>query len=227
LTGTAAVPTFSREAWDRNADLYETIRTLPFNTELASGSLSQERFRHYIVQDGHYLIDYARTLAIAAAKADRPEGIIQFSQAATEAIVVERALHTDYFARFGIGKAEFDAIPLSPACHHYTSFLLATAYGEPYPIVLAALLPCFWVYGEVGKDILGRAAPDNPYHAWIDTYGGEEFQTVVDAAIATTDRVASDVTVATRAAMHLAFTRAMQLEWMFWDSAYRLERWPV
>ena len=227
MTGAPAVPAFSREAWDRNADLYEAIRTLPFNNELAAGSLSQDRFQHYIVQDGHYLIDYARTLAIAAAKADQPDGIIQFSEAANEAIVVERALHTDYFARFGIGKAEFDAIALSPACDHYTSFLLATAYGEPYPIVLAALLPCFWVYGEVGKDILGRAAPDNPYQAWIDTYGGEEFQAVVDAAIATTDRVASDVTETTRAAMHVAFTRAMQLEWMFWDSAYRLERWPV
>jgi len=218
---------FSDDAWQRNADLYEAIRTLPFNTDLAAGTLRQDRFQHYIVQDGHYLADYARTLAIAAAKADDADGIIQFSRASTEAIVVERALHEDYFGRFGIGRADFEAIPLSPACHHYTSFLLATAYAEPYPVVLAALLPCFWVYGEVGKDILARAAPDNPYQAWIDTYGGQAFQDAVDAAIATTDQAAAAATDGTRAAMHLAFKRAMQLEWMFWDSAYRLGDWPA
>ena len=27
--------------------------------------------------------------------------------------------------------------------------------------------------------------------------------------------------------MHAAFMRATQLEWIFWDSAYRLEAWPV
>ena len=37
---------FSREAWDRNAALYETIRTMPFNAELAAGVLSEARFRH-------------------------------------------------------------------------------------------------------------------------------------------------------------------------------------
>ncbi|MCT8972407.1 thiaminase II [Microbaculum sp. A6E488] len=222
------VTPFSAEAWRRNADLYEAIRTLPFNTELAAGALRQDRFQHYIVQDGHYLADYARALAIAAAKADDANGIIQFSKAATEAIVVERALHETYFARFGIDRQAFEAIALSPACHHYTAFLLATAYAQPYPVVLAALLPCFWVYGEVGKDILANATtPDNPYQAWIDTYGGEDFQAAVDGAIATTDRVAAGETLATREAMHLAFQRAMQLEWMFWDSAHRLEAWPV
>jgi thiaminase/transcriptional activator TenA len=30
-----------------------------------------------------------------------------------------------------------------------------------------------------------------------------------------------------RERMHAAFRRAAQLEWMFWDSAYRLEDWPV
>jgi thiaminase (transcriptional activator TenA) len=31
---------FSREAWDRNIAIYESIRTMPFNVQLASGALS-------------------------------------------------------------------------------------------------------------------------------------------------------------------------------------------
>ncbi|MEJ8569835.1 thiaminase II [Microbaculum marinum] len=218
---------FSGEAWDRNAALYEKIRTLPFNAELAAGTLSRDRFQHYIVQDGHYLMAFARALALAAAKAGDAEGLIQFSEAAHGAIVVERSLHGGYLDQFGIATDVFEQIPLSPACHHYTSFLMATAYAEPYPVVLAALLPCFWVYAEVGKDIHGRAAPDNPYQAWIDTYAGEDFHASVAAAIRTTDRAAAGVDPATREAMHRAYTRATQLEWMFWDSAYKLEDWPV
>jgi len=29
---------FSREAWDRNVAIYETIRTMPFNAQLASAA---------------------------------------------------------------------------------------------------------------------------------------------------------------------------------------------
>jgi thiaminase/transcriptional activator TenA len=107
------------------------------------------------------------------------------------------------------------------------SFLLATAFAEPYEVLLGALLPCFWIYAEVGRDIHGRAAPDNPYRAWIDTYAGDDFHAAVRATIAATDEAATDASPQLRARMHDAFTRATQLEWIFWDSAYRLERWPV
>lgn len=219
--------TFSSEAWARNLPLYETIRTMPFNRDLAAGTLPLGPFRQYIVQDAHYLIAFGQALAIAAAKAGHPDDIVQFAEGAKVAIIVERALHGDYFKQFGISPHEFNTTPLSPTCHHYCSFLTATAWKDPYEVVLAAILPCFWIYAEVGRDIHGRAAPENPYQAWIDTYAGEDFHLAVKAVIATTDRVAASTSPATREAMHAAYTRAAQLEWMFWDSAYRQESWPV
>ncbi len=218
---------FSAEAWSRNRALYERTIALPFNVELAEGRLHGAAFRHYIVQDAKYLIGFGQALAIAAGKADRPDHIVQLSGAAREAVVVERALHEDYFHRFGLDPADVAAEPQSPACHHYTSFLLATAFREPLPVIAAALLPCFWVYREVGHHIHGAAAQDNPYRAWIDTYAGDEFAAAVDAMIATTDVLAATASSAERTAMQAAFTRAMQLEWMFWDSAYRSESWAV
>jgi thiaminase (transcriptional activator TenA) len=218
---------FSRDAWERNAPLYETIRTMPFNAELAAGTLSEERFKHYIAQDAHYLIGFGRALTLAAAKAPDPDRIVQFAKSAEGAIVVERALHGSFFTQYGITPAIFAAAPLSPACHHYVSYLLAAAYGEPYEVLLGALLPCFWIYAEVGRDIHGRAAPANPYQAWIDTYAGEDFHAAVRTMIATTDEAAAAASSPLRGRMHAAFSRATQLEWMFWDSAYRLEPWPV
>jgi thiaminase/transcriptional activator TenA len=200
---------------------------MPFNEALAAGTLPAERFQHYIIQDAHYLIAFGRALAIAAAKADDTDGIVQFSEAAKVAIIVERALHADYFRQFGVTADDFARAPLSPACHHYSSYLLATAWAEPYPVALAALLPCFWIYAEVGRDIHGRAAEPNPYRAWIDTYAGEDFHAAVRGVIATTDRLAAKASPETQSAMHVAFTRATQLEWMFWDSAWNLGDWPV
>ena len=219
--------TFSKDAWNSNKALYETIRTMPFNHALADGTLTEDRFKHYIIQDAHYLIAFGRALAVAAAKADDPDGIVQFSEAAKVAIIVERALHGDYFQRFKVSAKDFETTPLSPACHHYSSYLIATAWAEPYAVALAALLPCFWIYAEVGKDIHGRAAKGNPYQAWIDTYAGKDFHDAVNAVIATTDKVAAKQSPETIKAMHHAFTRATQLEWMFWDSAWNLGDWPV
>lgn len=218
---------FSTDAWARNATRYETIRTMPFNMELAAGTLSRERFQHYMIQDAHYLIAFGRALAVAAAKAPDADGLVQFSHAAEVAVIVERSLHTDFMQQFGVSPQTFAATPLSPACDHYTSYLLATAWSASYPVALAALLPCFWIYAEIGKDIHARACHPNPYNAWIETYAGEDFHAAVRGVIETVDKVAAGVDAATLAAMHHAFTRATQLEWIFWDSAWRLEQWPL
>ena len=143
------------------------------------------------------------------------------------AVVVERALHGSFFEQFAITPEMFAQTPLSPTCHHYVCYLLATAYSEPYEVLLGALLPCFWIYAEVGRDIHARAAEQNPYKAWIDTYAGEEFYAAVRAMIEATDEAATGAAPGLRERMHAVYRRAAQLEWMFWDSAYRQEQWPV
>ncbi len=101
------------------------------------------------------------------------------------------------------------------------------AYNAPYEVSVAALLPCFWIYGEVGKHLLQIARPDNPYQTWIDTYADEAFAEGVRNVIEICDRLAETATPAVRAEMLEAFVRAAKLEWMFWDSAWRRETWPV
>lgn len=218
---------FSTQAWALNAALYATISDMPFNRDLRDGTLDLAKFQHYVVQDAKYLVGFAQALALAAAKSDDPAEIEQFSRAATECIVVERALHADYFRLFAIAPEAVAATPTTPVCHHYVCYLLASGSKEPLPVHAAALLPCFWVYREVGRHIFTAASSGNRYRAWIDTYAGEDFSNAVDAMIHTVDALAEAAGPSTAPRMQAAFTRAMQLEWMFWDSAYRLERWPV
>jgi thiaminase (transcriptional activator TenA) len=218
---------FSEEAWGHIEAIYESILMLPFNRELAAGTLSRERFTFYMLQDAHYLTVFARALAVTAARAPTNDALIQFAGSAREAIVVERGLHEGFFAQFGISPADAAATEPSPTCSHYTSYLLATAHNAPYEVSVAALLPCFWIYWEVGKHLLENAAPRNPYQAWIDTYADEAFAEGVRKVIRIADDVAASTTNAIRTDMLTAFIRATQLEWMFWESAYARERWPV
>lgn len=219
--------TFTQAAWQANLPLFEQTLALPFNQALAQGTLSTERFRHYMIQDAHYLVAYGRSLAVAAAKADEADGVVQFAEAAKVAVVVERSLHDGFMKQFDISAEQFAATPLTPACHHYCNYLLATAWSASYPVVLASLLPCFWIYAEVGKAIHATAAQPNPYTAWIDTYAGEDFHAAVQGVLATIDRVAAQADAKTVADMHAAYTMSAKLEWMFWDSADRLGEWPV
>ena len=169
--------------------------------------------------------DFSARLAVCAAKAFTADDVMQFSEAAKIAIIVERSLHSDFMQEFDVSKAEFEGTPLTLACHHYTSFLTATAWSESYPVILAALLPCFWIYAEVGKDIVNQSVPNNPYQAWIDTYAGEEFNTAVRNVITTVDKVAARCDQDTLAKMHAAYTMGAKLEWLFWDSAYQQRQW--
>ena len=218
---------FSDRAWGETADLRQGILDLPFNRELAAGTLSQPRFQFYMIQDALYLEQYARALAIAAARAPDPAAIEFFARASQEALVVERALHGGFLERFGVDPAEAARADPSPTCYGYTNFLLTTAHQGSYEELAAALLPCFWIYWDVGKRIAGEASAGNPYQAWIDTYSDPGFGEAVEAVIAINDRAAEDASTGIRDAMLAAFKRSALYEWMFWDSAYRQEQWPV
>jgi len=218
---------FSDDAWARNAPIYQAIIDHPFNAELAAGTLDMDRFRNYMLQDGVYLIAYSRALSVAAARAGDTAHIVAFAESARSAVVVERALHENYFDKFGIAPDEVLATEPSPTALGYNNFLMATAYHGPFEVAVAAILPCFWVYWEVGTHIAKIASGNNPFMAWIDTYVDEVYATTVKQAIRIADDIAEDASPTVLDQMHAAFRRGIQLEWLFWDAAYRKEGWPI
>jgi thiaminase/transcriptional activator TenA len=217
---------FSDQVWQATATLRAAIHALPFNTELAAGTLARDRFQHYIIQDALYLGEFGRCLALAGARAPETAALQAFAQSALAAVAVERALHEQFLRQFGLDPAILAATEPAPDCLAYTSFLLATAYHEPWPVLVAALLPCFWLYWDVGGAIARRTAPDNPYRAWIDTYADPGFGERVMAVVATADRAAAAASPAIAARMRAAFIRASQYEFLFWDGAYQRRLWP-
>ena len=218
---------FTDELWAAVASIFEAILAHPFVTGLTDGSLSRDRFAFYVVQDALYLRRFARALSALAAVAPDGEALAMFGRHATDALAVEQSLHDGFLDDLGLHREQVDATEPAPNNRAYCDFLLASALGRPFHEGLAAVLPCYWIYQRVGRELLPKGSPEPLYGRWIDTYGGEEFDRVVRDVLALTDRVAPTLTAAQRSAMHARFIVGSRYEWMFWDSAYRLQRWPV
>lgn len=218
---------FSTAVWSDAAPVLDAIRAHPFVRGLADGTLSRDRFQHYMVQDALYLQGFGRALAFGAVQAPDAALILEFAKAAETAIVVERALHAGFLTQFGVDPAEVERAVPSPTCQAYIDSLVAAAAIGGFSELTAAVLPCFWVYWDVGSAIQRAAAPGNPYQAWIAAYAGDEFEAATRRMIAVLDAEAEAAGPRLRDAMRARFLRSCRYEWMFWDAAWRLEAWPA
>jgi thiaminase/transcriptional activator TenA len=218
--------TLTARLWASIEVIYAQILAHPFLRGLTDGTLERDAFRYYIVQDSIYLVDYSRALAVAAGRAPDPESILFFSRSAAEAIEVERSLHESFFRELGVSEKEVRETLPAPTNLAYTSYLLAAVYGGSFAEALGAVLPCFWIYREVGRALLERSSPDPLYRRWIETYGGEEYGAVVGQALELTDRLGPRLSLDETASVEKHFVQTSRYEWLFWDMGYRQEIWP-
>lgn len=209
----------STKAWENASPLIRAIKTHPFNQQLMRGNLNPDIFAYYITQDSRYLLDYSRSLALIAAKAPA-EYIRKFLQYSEMAFVAENQVVHDHFRKkFDIQESK----KVTPATLNYGNFLLRTAAIEPLEVAIAAVLPCFWVYQEVGLSIAKESTSNNPFARWIETYSSKEFFTAVEEAIAIFDKVAEQASDSLQQQMLDAFIQSTWMEWHFWNDAYNKE----
>ena len=209
---------WSDQAWTEACGIYADIIGHPFIQELAKGTLPEEIFERYIAQDELYLGNYGRQMFAFAQMIDEPAQKEMFTSFAQTGIDGEKAMHKLMISRFGI---DTTAAP-SEATALYNSHTEAAIRTGVKEIAFAALLPCIWVYNEVGKHILSIAKMEgNPYMEWIEEYGNEDFSAAVGKVLELIDRYASLTDETTRKEMTLQFIEGVQFEYHFWDYAYR------
>ncbi len=136
-------------------------------------------------------------------------------------------MHEVFLKDLGVAQDAAEQTPPASTTLAYTSYLLKTAPLGDYPEALGAVLPCYWIYWEVGKALLVEGSPNPLYQKWIDICGGEEFGTLVEAVLDLADNVYEVLNTAQKARVTAAFVTISRYEWMFWDAAWRLEGWPV
>jgi thiaminase (transcriptional activator TenA) len=206
--------------------IWEASFNHPFVRGIADGSLPLECFRYYVLQDAYYLSHFSRIQAIGASKAPDLHTTARFAAHSQGTYEAELQLHENFSNRLGISEEEKQAFRPAPTAYAYTSHMYRAAYGH-LGDVLAAILPCYWLYYEIGERLKG-STPDEPiYQEWIAAYGGDWFKELVQEQIHRLDEIATQVTEADRIRMKEHFWLSSQYELSFWEMAYTLEKWPT
>lgn len=204
------------------APVWEKALEHRFLKEMAEGTLPREKFRYYLEQDLLYLREFSRLLLELAAKAPEAGAAQTLARHAVEAIREEAALHESILGRRGQGEPGAGMAPTNAA---YVNHLRASVGRGGFLEGMAAVLPCYWIYLEAGKRLGGKGSPVAEYQQWIRQYSGADYGKSVQEALAIFDAAAADATDRERAAALGAFERSSRYEWMFWEMAWRMERW--
>ncbi|MDE5886791.1 MAG: TenA family protein [Muribaculaceae bacterium] len=214
---------WSEEAWESSEDIYLAILSHPFIKELTDGSLPRECFDYYLRQDSLYLRQYFRVLAHIASRLTNIDFADTFIHFAADGVAVEKALHQSFLKDNPLSEED-----MSPGCTLYTSVLLSQVL-RPVEVEAAAILPCFWIYQKVGDHILAscRNIEDNPYKEWIRTYADPAFAESTRRAIGICDALAEKAAPEIRMEMTGIYRQCARMEWIFWDSAWNLEKWKI
>jgi thiaminase/transcriptional activator TenA len=213
-----------------SAAIWDGLHAHPFLREIAAGVLPLENFRFYLEQDQLYLVEYARCLALGAARSsDEPE-LRSFSVELSSVVDAELPGVRRLLARVvELGAPDRGgSIGMAPATLAYASYLQALAMRGTSLDIMAALLPCVWSYVEIAR-ALAKAMPEHDVYAeWIALFVAEANVRLVGDMREAVDRLAARTAPdeGRFAEASAAFATSSRLERGFWDMAYRLERWP-
>lgn len=195
----------------------------PLVTGLASGALERDAFTLYAREDAHYLATFARALAACAARTDDGDAAELLCSEAMQAIALEREVCDDILGELPGGDAGAEPGPTTLA---YSSYLLAVAYARPFHEGLAAILPCYWLFRDVGRALAERESPDPMYRRWLATYTDPQFVDATGALLALADRIGARLDDDGRAAAARHARVAARYERMMCDAALARETWP-
>ncbi|HET7324982.1 MAG TPA: thiaminase II [Halococcus sp.] len=217
---------FSDQLLSDSEALWKAQKEHPFVRELADGSLDPDSFRHWVEQDYLYLLDYARTFAIAGVRARDEETMTHLLGVAHTTLDEEMDLHREFAGEYGLTPADLEAVEKSPTCVAYTNYLLRVAHEGSLAELSAALYPCGQGYLDIADHMAELSTETHRYTPFIEKYTSDDFREVVAWMREFVDRCAEEFP-GEHDAMRAAFIQSARLEATFWEMAYTQEKWPV
>jgi len=193
-----------------------------FNRELYEGRLPKRIFRAYLEQDRLYLADYAGALNLVSARLPNKSHAQLFRSFAKNTIGLEQAIHTKYLKKLSpdsFFRASGGAVEKIPVIAEYTAQLLFNAEHAPVEEAVASLIPCFWIYKDLGIHMdLSVCDPKHPYREWIATYADEEFRDATNNMITVADELNVEINcLDKRSSIAKHFWQSVEFEYRFFE----------
>lgn len=207
--------------------LWQAICEHPFVQGLGRGDLDRERHRRYLTQDYLYVRDFARVLAVAAARAGDVAQARSFTSLAQLTLDLELALLRESCAELGVTDEELAMAEPAMVTAAYAGCLLRTAYEGTVLDVVASLLPCAVGYVEIATRLATAGLPDNRLcREWIEAYTSPEYAEVTDWLRGLLDGAAGEVSASARERWRRLYHQSSRFELAFFEMGWSGDTWP-
>ena len=205
-------------------DLWEKTINHPFVIELYEGSLPIEKFIYYVKQDYNYLIALTKVFSIIASKAPDLEKARIALELAYGTVTGELANYKEILSMLSLSLDEAKKTEPNPVNISYMNHMIATAYEHDYWTGLVATLPCMWTYLDIAYRHRHRLENNrnNIYRRWASVYYSEQYAELLKIIRDVIDSSPKNIDEIKR-----VFELSLRYEYLFWDYAYKMERWPI
>ena len=149
-----------------------------FLQKLSQGTLKEEKFLNYLIQDYLFLIQFSKAWSLAILKSDNLEEMKIAASTVNDLINFEMELHISLCANYGISKSDLENADEENQNIAYTRYVLELGYSGDLLDLLSSLAPCVLGYGEIGINYKNSNPKISMYQKWIDTYSSKEYQDV-------------------------------------------------
>lgn len=206
---------------EASADDWRAYVEHPFVEMMAAGTLPEAAFRHYLVQDYLFLIQFARAYALAAYKGRTMEEMRYGLDGLRAILDGEMALHVKYCEGWGLTPADLQAADEDMPTTAYTRFVLDWGVRGDLLDLHVALAPCMIGYAVIARRLAampGALAGSNPYAPWITEYAGDGYQQLAASTVAHLDALSGGAVGEARFHQLVGiFAQASRLETAFWQ----------
>ncbi|GGA55417.1 aminopyrimidine aminohydrolase [Kroppenstedtia guangzhouensis] len=216
---------FSEELRQSTRKSWEMSLNHPFVLGIVRGELPLETFRYYILQDIYYLKHYGKIHAMAAAQAEDFHVTSMLAEKAKLTAEAELTVHQEHAKILHITEEDLAQFKPAPTAYAYTSHLYRAALSGNLGETVAAMLPCYWLYADIGKAYQDAKPQQSIYRNWIQMYASDWFQTSTQEQIDLLDHLAEEASDKDREKMMEQFIIAKEYELAFWEMAYTNETW--
>lgn len=219
--------TFTDQIHTAAAPFWQKSFDHPFIHEIGDGSLPDAVFRYYLIQDHHYLNEFGKLHQRIAAKLSDPADVAFLEAGAQGLKDGEIAVRDGFFETLGITNAEVAQTPMAPATYNYVNHMYAELDRGTPGRAIAGLLPCYWLYNEIGQRLIAQGSPVDLYQRWIETYDSDGYTDSVNTMIELTNKTAAKADAQEQASMQSSFVRSSAYELAFWQMAMDQQKWTI
>ena len=217
---------FSDELLANVNPIYQTILKHPYLNGLIDGTLSKDKFRYYLIQNDLYLKKFARSQALLATKSPKDEWTMHFVDNSLYALEGERKEYGELFKKWGVDIEKVKDIQQSPTGLAYSSYEFATIQAGSFAEGLAALLPCYVLYRNIGRDVVKNKDINPLYKEWLSPYADKDFDKLVGSTLIIFNDAVKNLPEDQKQRIKNIFQTSCLFELMFFNAAWNQQTWP-